>query len=242
MSKVSDMPRRLVVIPARGGSKRVPKKNIKEFHGQPIISYSLTALKMSELFDEIHVSTDDNEIANVCSQLGNFCHFLRPKDLSDDHTGILPVLRFVVSEFKKREKVFDQVWLASACAPLLNEFDYRDIAQFYDIKGCKKSLTLVSEYNVSAYWALCMNDQNNLTTTFENVLHERSQDLKSTFFDTGLAAVFDPKILMRTEKHIPIKEFIGYLLPKHKAFDIDDLEDWKIVEALYSFFVLNKEK
>ncbi|MDC0096457.1 acylneuraminate cytidylyltransferase family protein [Amylibacter sp.] len=239
MSKGDCMPKRLVVIPARGGSKRIPKKNIKEFFGKPIISYSLSALEKSKLFDEIHVSTDDNEILGICSEYGSYCSFLRPKNLSDDHTGILPVLRYVVSEFQRQGKVFDQIWLASACAPLLREEDYKDIANFYDTQVSKKNVTLISEYNVSAYWALSMDSNNNLSTTFNNVLHERSQDLNATYFDTGLVAVFDPEMLMKTGEHIPISDFIGYVAPKNKAFDIDDLDDWEVVKALYYYLTKN---
>lgn len=242
MSKVYPMPKRLVILPARGGSKRIPKKNIKEFFGKPIIAYSLEALKNSKLFDEIHVSTDDIEIIDVCSKYGEFCPFLRPKNLSDDHTGILPVLRYVVSEFQKQGQVFDQVWLASACAPLLTEADYRDIADFYDAQVSRKNVTLISEYNVSAYWALSMDSNKNLRTTFDNVLHERSQDLSKTFFDTGLVAVFDPEMLMQTKENIPINDFVGYVVPKYKAFDIDDAEDWELVKALYHYLITKINK
>ena len=92
----------LAIIPARGGSKRIPNKNIRNFCGKPIISYILDAAKKSGLFNTIHVSTDSKQIIKVVENLGFKIDFVRPSDLADDYTPIMPVLKFVVEEYEKK--------------------------------------------------------------------------------------------------------------------------------------------
>ena len=115
--------KRLAVIPARGGSKRIHKKNIKTFCGKPIISYSLEAAESSNLFDTIHVSTDCNEIAEVVTKLGYSIDFLRDPNLADDMTPIMPVLKWVISEYESRNIYFDEVVLLMPCSPMIESFD-----------------------------------------------------------------------------------------------------------------------
>ena len=94
--------KRIAIIPARGGSKRIQKKNIKNFCGKPIISYPIKAIIESKLFDKIHVSTDDKEVVEVVNKLGVDVDFYRPKSLSDDFTSIVPVVKYVVDRYKKK--------------------------------------------------------------------------------------------------------------------------------------------
>ena len=101
--------KRIAIIPARGGSKRIPRKNIKNLCGKPIIAYVLDAVKESNLFDVIHVSTDSNEIATVVKNLGFSVDFMRAQKLSDDHTPIMPVLKWVLEQYKDRDVDFETI-------------------------------------------------------------------------------------------------------------------------------------
>ncbi|HEY9203118.1 MAG TPA: pseudaminic acid cytidylyltransferase, partial [Sulfurimonas sp.] len=109
----------IAVIPARGGSKRIPKKNIKEFHGLPLIAYSIKAALESKLFAKVIVSTDDEEIAEIAKEHGAEVPFVRPKELSDDFTGTGDVVKHAIDYLKKRGEEFDYVCTIYATAPLL---------------------------------------------------------------------------------------------------------------------------
>ena len=121
---------RLALIPARGGSKRIPKKNIVPFCGKPMIAYALDAADKSGLFDKIHVSTDSQEIADVVSGLGFPVDFMRDPDLADDFTGLIPVIRWVAEQYSARGEIYDDVCCIMPAAPLLTS---QDIINAYGI-------------------------------------------------------------------------------------------------------------
>ena len=110
---------RLAIIPARGGSKRIPRKNIKNFHGKPIIAYSIEAALKSGLFDEVMVSTDDVEIKNISLELGAKVPFLRSENTSNDTATTLEVIREVLESYKKEDRTFDEVCCIYPTAPLM---------------------------------------------------------------------------------------------------------------------------
>ena len=120
---------KIAVIPARGGSKRIPRKNIRPFCGKPIIAYSIEAAQASGLFDEIIVSTDDAEIAEVARQFGATAPFVRPKEISDDHTGTAAVVKHAVGWFIERGDDLTHVCCIYATAPLIQA---RFLREAYD--------------------------------------------------------------------------------------------------------------
>ena len=115
--------KRLAIIPARGGSKRIKNKNIKDFCGKPIIKYTINAAIESKLFDKIHVSTESNLIKEVVEKCGLSVDFMRPNELSDDFTVLMPVISFVLETYKKQNIIFDEIWILMACAPLIEASD-----------------------------------------------------------------------------------------------------------------------
>ena len=121
---------RLALIPARGGSKRIPKKNITSFCGKPMIAYALEAAAKSGLFDKIHVSTDSHEIRNVVEDLGFPVEFMRDPNLADDFTGLAPVLRWVIEQYKARGEIYNEICCIMPAAPLLSS---QDIINAFDI-------------------------------------------------------------------------------------------------------------
>ena len=115
--------KRLAIIPARGGSKRILNKNIKNFCGKPIISYIIETASNTNLFSKIHISTEDKEIFNLVSSMGLVPDFERPKNLADDHTPLMPVIKYVVEKYKKINQTYEEVWLLFPCSPLITESD-----------------------------------------------------------------------------------------------------------------------
>ena len=128
--------KRLLIIPARSGSKRIKNKNVKLFSGKPIISYPIKAAIESKLFKEIHISTDSIKIANICKKIGVNIDFLRPKKLSGDNVSLFDVLKFVRDKYKTSGKTFNEIWCILPATPLLNSKDLKNFAKnYYNKKG-----------------------------------------------------------------------------------------------------------
>jgi len=228
------MQTRLAIIPARGGSKRIPNKNIKSFCGKPIISYILDEAKKSGLFNKIHVSTDSKQITKVVENLGFKIDLMRPSDLADDHTPIMPVLKYVVEEYEKKGLHFDEVWMLMPCACLITANDLLDASDSYEESNQEIPLLTVCSYSVPVEWAFKIHQENKLEPLNKGMFLHRSQDLEKKYFDTGSFAIYPRKIIKSCEDGGFDKGYKGWILPKSKAVDIDDEEDWKIAEAIFS--------
>ena len=233
------MIRRLAIIPARGGSKRILNKNTRDFCGKPMISYVLQAAKDSGLFDLIHVSTDSKEIKDTVENLGIHIDFLRSPELADDHTPIMPVLKFVTESYASRGEFFDQVWLLMACSPLIEYTDLQQAAKLFDQSAGNKSLIAITEYPVPIEWAFTLKEDGTLNPVQPGMFSVRSQDLGKKYFDAGMFVVYLSTSVQTSEGAGSDSDFIGYPLPKSKAIDIDDEADWAIAEALYRARYLN---
>lgn len=229
------MTSRIVIIPARGGSKRIPKKNIKDFLGKPIISYPIENAIKSDLFDEIHVSTDDDEIFSIVSDLGIKPKFKRSPRLSTDTVPIMDVLRDVQERYEKIELFFDEIWLLLPCTPLLEASDLISASHsFASTLNCKAMMS-VGEYPAPIEWAFNMDAVSQMLFPVQDGFFTKpSQLLQKSFFDTGTFCIFTPEFLKGFKSNDSYKNFHGYLLPKHKAVDIDDIDDWIFAEYLYS--------
>lgn len=220
----------VAIIPARGGSKRIPRKNIKDFHGKPLIAYSIEVALKSKLFDKVIVSTDDNEIANVAEEYGAEVPFIRPKELSDDFTGTGTVVSHALNVLKEQGEEFDYCCTIYATAPLLQEK--------YLIEGFEK---LKNSDAVNAFSVTSMPfpiqrtfkiTKNNRCEMFwpENFM-KRSQDLEEAYQDAGQ---FYWRNLGKESSAITFgKDSIAVVLPRHLVQDIDTIEDWQRAEVLY---------
>ena len=224
--------KRLAVIPARSGSKRIPLKNIKNFCGRPIISYPILEAKKSNLFHTIHVSTDDKLISDICCQYDCEPDFLRPKHLADDSTPIMPVLKFVAEEYLKANKRFDQVWLLMACSPLIEAEDLIKASKVFD-NNPLKPLLAIGEYPAPIEWAFRINSKNELFPKFPGQFAIPSQKLEKTYFDAGSFAAFSLKEVIASSGAGSDQNFSGYILEKFKAIDIDTMSDWELAENIY---------
>src|SRR5579862_1939077 len=140
------MTKRLAIIPARGGSKRIKNKNIRDFCGRPMIAYVLETARDSKLFSAIHVSTESGEIQDTVKRLGFSVDSARPNDIADDHTPLMPVLRYVVDRYAQLNQPFDEVWLLMACSPLLKPSQLSEAAELFAYSGRARPLLAISEY------------------------------------------------------------------------------------------------
>ena len=222
-------PKRLAIIPARGGSKRIKNKNIKLFHGRPIIHYSLEYTVNSKLFDKIHVSTDSDAVRHSVSEFGINIEFQRPDHLCDDFTTLFEVIKYTVLKYKDLGESFDEIWLIMACAPLICKEDLITAAKNFNPKN--KLMIAVSEMPIHASWAYEKNENGLLEFIKPEGYNYRSQDLEFNYYDAGAFAILTND-LFKKEKLItsPIQP---YYLPKNRAVDIDTEDDWRFAEALY---------
>ena len=228
--------RRIAIIPARGGSKRIPHKNIKNFYGKPMISYPIEALIKSNLFDNIHVSTNDREIAEVVEKQGLKIDFYRPNELSDDHTPIMPVIRYVIEEYIKLKKNYDEVWVILPCSPML---DYKDLISASIIFKESKSSNLlmsVAEYPVPIEWAYKIKKNGDLQPVKKEKFSIRSQDIKRKFHDAGMFYIYSKDLVLNSQKDEIDQSIVPYFIKKGRSIDIDNIEDWKFAEKLYKIF------
>jgi len=230
--------KRLAIIPARIGSKRIPKKNIRDFCGRPMISYILNTAKKSKLFDVIHVSTESNEIKQVVEKLGFQVPFMRSEHLAGDSTPIVPVLKDVTDKFESMGQYFDEIWLLMACSPLIEDVDLIKAAKLFEMHGGKNPIIAVSEYPVPIEWAFTSLPNGRLSPVQPGMFAVRSQDLEKKYFDAGTFCVFPFEKIKFSEGAGSDKEFVGYVISKDKAIDIDDEADWKFAEAM--FLIKNK--
>ena len=225
--------KRIVIIPARGGSKRIQKKNIKSFCGKPIISYPIKAIIESKLFDKIHVSTDDKKVVEVVNKLGVNVDFFRPKSLSDDFTTIVPVVKYVVGRYKKMNQNFNEVWVILPCSPLLKSSDLIEASSLFNKNKISNSLMSVTEYPVPVEWAFKKDNKGNLKPLNEGAFKIRSQDLEKKYYDAGMFYIYSEKHILNTDYNGSDTNIIPYVIDKGSAIDIDDNEDWIIAEKLF---------
>jgi len=225
--------KRLLIIPARGGSKRIKNKNVKKFKNKPIIFYTIDNAIKSMLFNKIHVSTDRSSIKKIVKKKKLQIEFMRPKKLSDDKTPLFKVYNFVVNEYKKRGLMFDEIWSIMPCAPNLDVKDLKKISKFYNKLKVKYPVLAVSEYKVPIDWAFNMGKSGKLVPINQKLQLKRSQDISKKYYDAGQFSVYPGKKFLRYNFIKKNYFYVGYILPSRKSVDIDDIEDWKLAEKLH---------
>lgn len=227
------MPRRIAIIPARGGSKRIPRKNVRPFCGKPMIGHILDTARASAAFDVIHVSTEDAEIRATVESLGFTVDFPRPAELADDFTPLMPVLRHALAEFESRGGQFDEVWLLMACAPLVRAEDLIGAAKLMATAEPDQSVIAVARYPVPVEWAFRRLQDGRLRPVQPGMFAVRSQDLQQAYYDTGTFVVYPAAAVRDAEGAGSDERFIGYELDRRQAVDIDDEQDWMLAETLF---------
>jgi pseudaminic acid cytidylyltransferase len=228
------MNKRLAVIPARSGSKRIPNKNTRNFCGKPIIFHIIQAAATSGLFDKIHVSTDSHEIAELVGSIGLNVDFLRPPQLADDHTPIMPVLKYVLEEYLKQGSAFDTVALLMACAPMITVDDLHGAAALFDSGHGKQAVLGVAEYPCPVEWAFRRESNGVMVPMQPGMFSVRSQDLSPAYYDAGQFCFMSSQRVLSTSGSGSDEDFLGYPIKRHQAIDIDTMDDWQFAELVFS--------
>ena len=224
----------LAIIPARGGSKRIPRKNIKEFLGKPIIAYSIDIALKSGLFDEIMVSTDDKEIAEVAIKFGAKLPFYRSQENSNDYATTMDVIQEVINEYKKINKTFENVCCIYPTAPLLQLNDL--VNGFQMLQKDKNDIVYpITKFSYPILRSLIIDDSGNIKMKWPEYSTSRSQDLETAYHDCGQWYWYSNESL-NSGIFNNIKPII---LDGFRVQDIDNEEDWNLAELKYK--ILNKK-
>lgn len=216
----------VAIIPARGGSKRIPRKNIKDFHGLPLIAYSIKIALKSELFDEVYVSTDDEEIAKISQSYGAKI-IQRPKELADDFTGTGEV---VEDALKSLDKEYDFVCTIYATAPMLQvEFLKEGFEKLKNSDAVNAFSATSMPFPIQRAFKLDSDGRCEMFTP-EHYM-SRSQDLEEAYHDSG--QFYWKKLGKKSDEIMFGSDSIPIMIPRYLVQDIDTLEDWKRAELMY---------
>lgn len=221
----------ICIIPARGGSKRIPRKNIKKFHGKPMIAYSIEAAKESGCFDKVIVSTDDAEIADVAKQLGADVPFIRPDNISDDYATTMDVIQHAIEWCENQGWQIDEVCCIYATAPFIKSADIKQGLTLLEEPGVQYAFSATS-FGFPIQRAFYLDENEHVAMFQPEHLNTRSQDLIEAYHDAGQfywgkAAAFKAALPLFSAHSKPV------LLPRKRVQDIDTLEDWDIAEVMY---------
>lgn len=223
----------IAIIPARGGSKRVPGKNMKSFFGKPMLTYSIQAAFDSGLFEEVMVSTDSEEIAKIAVEYGAKVPFLRSADASNDYAGTDAVCREVLREYEKRGKTFDYMVCLYPCAPFVTGEKLRNAMKLFVEKDAEIVFPVVA-YSSPPQRSYLIRD--GVAVHHSPQYYEcRSQDLEPIYYDCGQFYVHDADVFMGKKpangRRIPI------VVPETEAQDVDNMSDWLLAEVKYKVFI-----
>jgi pseudaminic acid cytidylyltransferase len=221
---------RLAVIPARGGSKRIPRKNIKSFCGKPMIAWSIEAVLQSGCFDRIVVSTDDAEIAEVARNHGADVPFIRPPELSDDHTGTIPVIAHAVEWMNRNSTTVDLACCIYATAPFLKAEDLQQGLNLQKQSGADYVLAVTS-FAFPIQRAIRISTDSRVEMFNPDNFNTRSQDLEEAFHDAGQFYWGQAKAWLE-KKPVFSSNSVPIVLPRYRVQDIDTIEDWERAEWL----------
>lgn len=225
---------KIAIIPARGGSKRIPNKNIKDFNGKPLIAHSIDAAKESGVFDKIIVSTDSDEIARVATDAGAEVPFMRPVELADDYTPTVPVILHAIN------------WLIE-CGFIIDYFCCIYPNPFITSENIVVAFKLLKEKNVSSlipvttfpfpiFRSFKITKQGTLEYIYPENALVRSQDLPEAYHDVGQFYWCNCKTFLETN-NILQPDTLPLIIPRYLSQDLDTPEDWEVAEKIYKAFM-----
>ena len=222
----------LCIIPARGGSKRIPGKNIKPFHGKPIIAYSIDVALKSGLFKKVMVSTDCEEIKGTSQIYGAEVPFLRSETNSNDFATTVDVVNEVVEEYRKMGQTFDEICVLYPCAPFVSTADLMSAKRLLEKYDC---VIPVVRFDFPPFRSFEISESK-LRYKWPEYEKSRSQDLEELFHDAGQWYFFRNK--EQYNESLVKSSTAPYILESNKVQDIDTISDWKLAEL--KFQVLNE--
>ena len=219
----------ICIIPARGGSKRIKRKNIKNFCDKPIISYPINAAFKSKIFDKVIVSTDDIEISKYALEYGADVPFLRPYELSDDYTSTIEVIKHTINFLQKNNKL-NLVCCLYPTAAFVKSSDLIEAANIFR-KHSDSVLIAAKKYTHPIKRAFYIKENGKTQTIFNDDLNSRTQDLDDCFHDAGQFYMANSYKWLKIENLI--KNSVPFVIPYWRIYDIDTIEDWKKAELIF---------
>lgn len=226
----------IAIITARGGSKRIPRKNVKEFCGKPILLYSIEAALKSGCFDEVMVSTEDEEIARLSKEAGATVPFLRSEKTAGDFATSADVIEEVLMEYEKMGRHFEFACILYPTAPFVTGKKLREAMELLQEKKADSVLPIVQFSFPPQRAFICQGEK--IRFANEQYAKMRSQDLEPMYHDCGQFCCFTTKLFM-TKHTLVTDNTIGVVYPESEVQDIDNYEDWNLAELKYSMM---KEK
>jgi len=225
--------KKIAIIPARGGSKRIPRKNIKLFLGKPIIYYSIQAAIESKLFDEVMVSTDDEEIAEIAKKYGAKVPFFRSEENANDDATTIEVISEVIQVYKKQNKEFEYACCIYPCAPFVTSMILK--VSFQKLKDSKLDCVFpVCKYGHPIQRALEIQESNRIAMIYPENMQIRTQDFRDSYHDLGQYYFFKLNPILK--QNTLWNNNTGFIEVKEmESHDIDTVEDWGIAEFKYIF-------
>lgn len=224
------MVKNLCIIPARGGSKRIPRKNIKGFRGKPIIAYSIEAALESQIFEEVMVSTDDDEIAAIGRKYGAVVPFMRSEKTADDFATTVDVLLEVLQDYRKSGKEFENICCIYPTAPFVTEIKLAEAFEKLSAENLDAVFPVIP-FSYPIQRALKINNHR-LQFFYPEFENSRSQDLEKAYHDAGQFYFIRTENLIRN-KSIISKNTGSIKVTEMEAQDIDTEIDWKLAELKY---------
>jgi len=231
--------KKIAIIPARGGSKRIPRKNIKEFLRKPIIAYSIEAALSSNLFDEVMVSTDDAEIAKVAKKFGANIPFMRSKKNSDDFATTADVLIEVLNEYKKIGKEFDYLCCIYPTAPFITAKKIIDSFNLM-VENNAQSVIPVVKFSYPIQRSFRINKNGKLEYIYPENINKRSQDLAPAYHDAGQFYWCEVKSFLKTKSLVIPHKTTPIIVSELDVQDIDCENDWQVAEIKYKLLKMER--
>lgn len=221
----------IAIITARGGSKRIPRKNIKDFMGKPMIAYAIEAALESEIYDEVMVSTDDVEIAEIAEKYGAKVPFMRSEATANDYATTADVLNEVINEYEKLGKSFENMACIYPCVPFLSSEILKSANEKF-INSEADSLMPVVKYSFPIQRAVKVNTEGFLEYREPQFALTRSQDLESMYHDVGMFYFVKTKAFLGYKTLITPKTVL-FEMDERAVQDIDTSDDWKMAEMKF---------
>lgn len=226
--------KKIAMITARGGSKRIPRKNIRDFCGKPIIAYSIEAALQSGCFDEVMVSTDDEEIAEIARRYGASVPFMRSAETSNDYATTIDVIAEVLQQYQKRGQIFEYACCIYPTAPFVTAQKLKKAMELLE-ETDSDSLVPVVRFGFPPQRCFVINEGNLAYKWPENML-KRSQDLEPFYHDCGQFYCLQVPRFMETKKVYTDKTY-ALICTELEVQDIDNLIDWKLAEIKYKLML-----
>lgn len=220
----------LAIITARGGSKRIPRKNIKNFLGKPILAYSIEAAVQSGIFDEVMVSTEDEEIAEIAKSYGAKVPFYRSEKTAGDFATTNDVLLEVIEEYEKRGQKFDVACCIYPTAPFVTSEKIKDAMEKLEVSDADTLIPVV-QFSYPPQRAMVIRDEL-LQFKYLEYIDSRSQDLEKEYHDVGQFYCFKVESYKKNKK-LMLGKILPYVVPEMEVQDIDTESDWQIAEIKY---------